>query len=236
MSDKKFDPVAEQRRRQQEFIEFKKQSEGALPPPERAYEVCSPKGFRAKAENIWYHYKYYIIFVPIAIAVFAVLVAQCAATPKYDYTVLLNSTQYVSEDDSEILAEIMAKYGEDLNGDGKVAVDVVNCTRNQSGKDAQTIQAKAQKFLAEVATGKARIIIVNREIFDQFNTEELLMWTDHFTLPEFDGKALDSDNTSLECLSSYKEKYYICYRISDSYDTADARLFEKFIGDIQKSN
>ena len=232
MNDKN-DPIGEQQRRQREFIELKraKSGETAASGPDTVERV--PLTTKEKISNIWFYYKYYIIFVPLIVFTLAVFVVQCRNKPKYDYTVLLNSTQFVSDNDSERFSEYLQSIGEDVNGDGKVTVNVINCSRNQYSGDAQTTNARAQKFLVEIAGGDARIIVVNKEIFDQFNKEDLMLWTDHFSLPDMEGKALDCDNTTLECLSEYKEKYYLCYRLSDSYDTPDARLFETLVSKVR---
>ena len=129
MNDKN-DPIGEQQRRQREFIELKRAKSGETAASGPDTVERAPLTAKEKIGNIWFYYKYYIIFVPLIVFTLAVFVVQCRNKPKYDYTVLLNSTQFVSDEDSERFSEYLQSIGEDVNGDGKVTVNVINCSRN----------------------------------------------------------------------------------------------------------
>lgn len=228
----KSDKMEEERRRQNELIELKKirQAGGSLPNPDKSLVLTTPEQKRA---HFWYYYKWYVIALVLVAVALGIMVKDCCSKIDYDYTLLLNSTEFVSDEISDRVADAVTPLAVDVNGDGEVHLMIDNCSRGTNQYDYNN--AQATRFQSKVFEGKARIFIVNREIFDQFNTAELNLWSDAFRLPDCDGKALNIKNTSLAPLFMIKEdEYYLCYRISDSYDTADALLFKKIVAEITK--
>ena len=83
---------------------------------------------RQRLGNFWYYYKVHTIVAVIVIAILAVLFSQCAAKESYDYAIVLNMATVVEEPTADLLAGELARFGEDLNGDGAVTIEMINCT------------------------------------------------------------------------------------------------------------
>lgn len=226
---KEDDILREQRRRQQELIELKKlrQSGGSIPneaPP------AAPDTPRSRLSHFWFYNKYYVIVGAILTVVVAILVAQCVNKPKYDYTILLNASEMIYDVQDEVIEKTFRELGSDLNGDGEVTVLVVNCSRDESGIDKQYVTAQRTKFETQVYESVARILFISDDLFDIYNTDQVMLWSDHFALPEKEGKALSVNDTTLApVFEGCRRSYYIGYRVSDTFDTPDAALFEQFL-------
>ena len=222
--------LAEQRRKQQELIELKKlqQAGGSIPNEPPKDVLTSPT---SKIKNFWYYYKWYIFAFVVIFAALALLVKQCCDKVVYDYIVVLNSTEYVADLQIDKIEQELKKYAVDTNGDGEVNLMVMNCSRGEgAGADPSFNQVQHDKFQTQLLDGKARIFIMNDKTFQDANKQDYMLWTDHFALPEYDGKGISIDDTPLkDIMKDYKYDYFIGYRKSDSYETPDAQLFEMLI-------
>jgi len=219
------DILKEQQRRNKELLEIKKiEQQGGDLPNNIEHTVLKTK--KEKAAHFWDYYKWYVIVGAILTAAFIFLVAQCVNKVEFDSVILFNSTEFVYEEAANEIEALITPLVTDTNGDGEIHLSVINCTRGDESGDAEYNTAQANTFQAQVFDGTARIFIVNKEIFEQFNEGDMMLWSDYFNLPEFEGKAISIKDTAFaEILAPYKDEYYLCYRISDSYDTADAKLF-----------
>ena len=115
--------------------------------------LVRPKGFKAKAENFWYHYKYHTIALLVVFVTLAVSIAQCATKTDYDYKIVA-ATRSVTLSTGQIQAITaeLNRYGEDLNGDGEVNLLIVDCTLDGNTSDYQALLAKQQKLQALLMT------------------------------------------------------------------------------------
>lgn len=225
--------LAEQRRRQQELIELKRlQQEGGSIQNDTS---APPQTATDRINNFWYYYKWYIIAFVIIITALAFLIKQCSDKVVFDYTVVLYSNEYVSDIQIGQIEEEMKKYALDTNGDGEINLFVMNCSRSDdAGADPSFNTTQYTKFQTQLLDGSARIFIMSEKMFEDCNKEDYMLWTEHFSLPDYDGKGISLDKTQLKnIMKGYKYDYFIGYRISDSYDTADAELFQKVISGSQ---
>lgn len=222
--------LAEQRRRQQELIELKRlqQEGGSIPNDAPAELLTTPT---SKIKNFWFYYKWYVLAFVIIVTAFVFLVKQCTEKVVYDYIVILNSTEYVSDIQIAEIEKEIKKYTVDTNDDGEVNLFVMNCSRSESaGADPSFNNTQATKFQTQLLDGKARIFIMSDKLFEECNKEDYMLWTDNFSLPDYDGKGIHLDKTVLkDIMKDYEYDYVLGYRISDSYDTADAKLFQKLV-------
>lgn len=83
-----------------------------------------PKGFKAKWENFWYHYKWPVIIGALAVIIVVALCVQAMRKEKPDYYLIIASTKNLSVSAGDAFAEELEKYGRDLNEDGQVIVTV----------------------------------------------------------------------------------------------------------------
>jgi hypothetical protein len=226
--------LLEAKKRQQELIEIKKLREqgGSLPNNIEHEVLQTPKD---KLHHFWYYYKYYVISFVIILGVFAALVAQCATRTQYDYTILVNGNKYIVDADLDSIKAEITKLADDRNGDGKVEVLIINCSRPSNYNNPQFNNTQVTKFQTQLIENDAKIFIIDEEVFEQFNTEELKLWTKEFNLPDKNGAAIDLKNTSLsKYFEGYESNIYMAFRISDDYNGKDAELFRKILYILEK--
>lgn len=151
MSENRNDIIEEQRKAREEFIKLKKMQQGEIEPEAKPSEIAiKPKTFREKWHNYWYHYKVQTLIAMALIAVVVIGVTQCAARKKYDYEILYFAYTPALDPQTEAIGKYFEKYGEDVNGDGKVNVKMVNCSVADTSKDAsrEDVLFRVQSILA----------------------------------------------------------------------------------------
>lgn len=106
-----------------------------------------PKGLKAIIENFWYHYRVHTLVALLAFVTLAVSVVQCSTKPDYDYKIVV-ATRSITLSTIQIddIKKELEQYGEDLNGDGKVNLLLVDCTLDSSFSDYQNQLAKQSKL------------------------------------------------------------------------------------------
>ena len=87
-------------------------------------EPRKPMTFREKLDNLWYHYRALICFGLFVVAAAVFVIVQTVTQERPDYRICMAAMTYVPD---EIVASMeieLEKYGKDLNGDGKVSVEI----------------------------------------------------------------------------------------------------------------
>ncbi len=171
---KKINPIiAEQRRARQEFLELKKMQSGEMPPPPKPSEIAvKPKTLGEKLKNIWYHDKYFIVGGIIGCILIVFMVAQCAKKVEPDLQIVVYTYTAVSDASCDSIADYAEKHCKDLNQDGKVKVQVINCSFSQNSSDTQyryTVTQKMQGII--VADKNALLFITDENSISYFNGE-----------------------------------------------------------------
>ena len=144
--------LEQQRKARQEFLELKKMQHGeagAVHNPDE--DAVIPKTLREKAANFWYHYKWYAVSIILAAVIIAVSAAQCANTVKSDFKVVVFSYSPISDTQLTPLKAYMEDMCDDVNGDGAVSIQFINCSYDRSENNAQyeyTVLTKIQAVLA----------------------------------------------------------------------------------------
>lgn len=169
MSQKKeSDTLRQQRFAREEFLKLKKMQQGELkaePKPSEIYNT--PLTFSEKVKNIWYHDKFIIIILALLTIAIALLVAQCATKTKYDATVVVFTYSITGDKNCQKMGEYLKPYGKDINGDGEVNINVVNCSLNGGDTNSDynyTARSKAQSLLATDAS--ALLFITDDESYE----------------------------------------------------------------------
>ena len=161
---KKNEILEEQRRARQEFLELKKMQHGEMEAPPKPSEVAVvPKTRKEKWENFLFHYKWHLIVTAVLIAILAVTVTQCATKKKYDLEVVLFSRHLIMDEQSEKIAEYLSKYAEDINGDGEINVNVINCSFEQNGGSVQHRNTMMTKLQALITGDESAILFITDE-------------------------------------------------------------------------
>lgn len=119
-----------------------------------------------KLKNIWYHFKWLIIFIVFIIVACAYIMYNTLSRTNPDLTVLMlanNGLQYRQEE----LEQFFEQYTEDINGDGEVSVSVVIAPLDNESKD-QVYIANQSKVSGMIQAGDAMIMITDS------NTDEAI--------------------------------------------------------------
>lgn len=170
MSDKRNEIMEEQRKAREEYIKLKKMQQGELQPQAKPSELAvTPKTFKEKLNNFWYHYKIHTILASFLIVVLAVSVTQCARRPKYDLEILYFAYKPAIDAQTLSMGDYFQKFAEDVNGDGEVNINVINCSVNDSNKDPSrfTMFSKVQAILASEET--VSVYVVDQKAMEYFD-------------------------------------------------------------------
>lgn len=84
----------------------------------------APQTPRGRWDNFWYHHKWKVILGGVFLVIGAWLVTQSVTRTKPDYMICMVSMHSISPYADAHLEELLVPYGEDLNGDGKVVVEI----------------------------------------------------------------------------------------------------------------
>ena len=196
-SKKTNDILAEQRRAREEFLRLKKMQSGEIPTdPKPSEEAILPKTPEEKIKNFWFHYKWHTIGIIATLVILTVLVAQCVNKPKYDYEIVYFSYTQVLDEQLDSMEEYFETLGSDLDGDGEVNVQIVNCSVSNDKSNynyRNTILTKLQAMIA--ADEKAMLFITDKDSYKYFEEGNIDIF-DGEPLPlgdEFYEKAAKSD-------------------------------------------
>lgn len=177
-------------------------------------EALKPRTFREKWDNYWYHYKGRTFLIAFLVVVFGVTGWQFVTKERPDYVVMMAFDKTISADIVYCVEDFLAPYGEDLNGDGKVIVDVYDVSAS-SNPDAQ--KANATKIIAELQNGEIMLFIVDDVYFDKLHDLEVFEQNEKFT--DLDSYAYCLRGTPLEdALNGVQDKFinhdfYIAKRV-----------------------
>ncbi len=190
MSEKKYSETLEQRKKaQQAFLELKKMQQGEIAPEETQSQVdTAPQTFSDKVKNYWYHYKVHTLLTLFVAAVLAIGVVQCATAPQYDAKIALYTNDYYLSDQTEFLADYFAQYYTDINGDGEVTVQMLDCSYTTEGNfDSDLARSQATKLNSLLASDENVLLFIvdekNFEHLDGVFTSVDNFFTDSAALP-----------------------------------------------------
>ena len=202
---------------------------------------------RGKWENFWYYHKWHVLIAVIAVIVVAASVYSSLQTVKPDYTVgLISATAYPSDMTDELGKE-MAKYGADLNHDGKVVVQVnmyqianqaAASAADSSGLsegtaaqqvDPQIAAAYQVKLAGDISAGNSMIFLTDEESFlhQEKTGDHLFAYTDGSTPKE---SAADYDKMRVAIAKCPK-----LANLNISYKTANGSVNAKLADLFPKS-
>lgn len=126
---------------------------------------------KQKLENFWFYHKWHVLAAVFVIFAVTVCVTQCAAEESADYIVGLTLNRIMSQKETDILAEALEVYGEDINGDGKVTVKIYDYSYKESQND-QIKQTNREKFRSELTSGNCMLFITDeyrKSYFDEYD-------------------------------------------------------------------
>lgn len=128
------------------------------PPP------LEPKTPRKKAENFWYYHKWHILAAVVAIIILFFVIRDMSS-PKADYQIGMITSQYYPQQVVELLEKSIEPYAEDLNGDGRVIVQINPYSIISEDNGPQLRLANQVKLDADLSSGISMLFITDEESF-----------------------------------------------------------------------
>ena len=170
MDNKKNDIIEEQRRAREEFLRLKKMQKGELDAGPKPSEIAIvPKTQKEKWDNFWFQYKWVVIALVSLFTVLTVLIAQCASRKNPDLEIVYFSYTPILDQQTTLIGEYFEDIAKDVNGDGEVIVQVINCSfsNNNNIQYRNSILSKLQAIIA--ADEKALLFITDNKSIEYFN-------------------------------------------------------------------
>ena len=158
----------------------------------------SGKTPRGKWQNFWYYHKWHVIIGVVAFVVVAWSVISSVTTVKPDFTIGLLTQKTYPDSVLNALTGEMEKYGKDLNGDGKVVVQVAqfvlpgeassaafpsaSSDMAQQQQNLEALQAYQAKWITDMSVGTSMIMISdNANFIQQEKTNRIFSYLDGTT-------------------------------------------------------
>lgn len=189
--------------------------------------------FREWLENMWYHYKWLIIFGGLLIMFVVISLFQYFSTNDPDVNILHVGPMYISPTNAEKMEETVGGLSKDYNDDGEMTVNLLDITINKFGTTEENAinydqnNSGLQRFQTEVRAGDAVIYLLDKEFFDICVEEKLLTPLDEVIddayMPEnvIDGYGVylsELDAYELPGLSSVPDTAILCLRRNPEKD------------------
>lgn len=142
----------------------------------KADSIITANTPKAKWDNFWYYHKWHILIAVLAALVAAYFVYDVVSRVKPDYQVMLITENGYYTDATDALAKEMEKYGEDLNSDGKVVVQIVAAqvgSASATGAADPNVQAAGVvRLQADLSDGTSMLFLTDQASFQ--DTQEKL--------------------------------------------------------------
>lgn len=167
------DTLSQQRKAREDFLALKKMQSGEITPEPKPSEVAVlPKTFEDKLKNYWFHYKWHTIAAIFITIFLAITVTQCAKRTDYDMKVVYFTYNPVTDDMLTPVGDYLESFCSDLNGNGKVEIQVINCSiskENLKNQYGMTTLQKVQSLI--VGESEALLYITDSESAEYFNND-----------------------------------------------------------------
>lgn len=131
--------------------------------------------FKKKLSNYWYYYKIHTIVAVIVVICVAFMIKQCSDRVRPDMEVIIISSNVTLSDDKVAdIENVLSKYTDDLNKDGRkvVSCNYMNMNQNQ---DAQVLYAMQTKLIAEIAGSDTALFITDDTYLDSLKEQQLFL-------------------------------------------------------------
>lgn len=156
------------------------------PPP----QPQTPKG---KWQNFWFYHKWHVLAGAAITLVAAILIVQAATRPREDYHLTIVTSSYIPESAVELLEQDLARVGKDLNGDGKVLVQVESLFLGNGQNKGQMEMASQTKFAAVLASGEDLFFAMTPDIYEEMQIS--MEGGSFFTNLEVQGEGVGQDGS-----------------------------------------
>lgn len=188
-----------------------------------------PQTPRSKWENFWYHHKLKFWLILFAVVVVTIMVVQGINKDDPDYRVLLLTKELYSAQDLAALEALLEQYGEDLDGDGKVEIQVENC---QYGPHVeQSRNSGIQQVQAHLVAADRMFFMMEPDAYKYFTRtlESSISEKDFFAPLEGDATVWDwkGDSRPIAELKEQAPSLYFGVRATKGTAGKAAELYEQ---------
>ena len=196
---------------------------------------------KKKVENFFYYYKFHVLLGAFVLFFLIIFIRDMVTKIEYDYSIAFLGDYSLTEKDSQAFQTSCQKHADDLNGDGKIHVQLSDYScpdEEDDGFDPQVFAAMQTRFIVDVQEGTSMIFFLNQEKYEDYKDEGVF-------------PANAEDYTSIQDCQGYKEagspqsagEYMVALRIIDEssglsedeeiqdYYTANEKLLREFIGE-----
>ena len=162
--------LREQRKSREEYLKLKKMQRGEMDAGPKPSEVAIvPKTPLEKLKNFWFHHSKVVLISLFFVICFVIFVVECANKPRYDIQVVYYTYTYALDENIEGMEEYFEKYAKDLNGDGEVHVNVINCSYEKKESFLNIKNANENRLQATiVAEANAPLFITDEDSYKHF--------------------------------------------------------------------
>ncbi len=192
------DTITQQRKARKDFLELKKMQKGEMETGPKPSEIAiKPETFMEKLKNYWFHYKWHTLGSIFAIISLTILISQCASRPNWDMKVVYFTYTPVIDQQLEPVSDYLESISKDVNGDGEINIQVINCSTPSAEKNYQqhlSVVKRLQNIMAVDA--ETLLFITDNESAEYFDKESIdnFFGTDHLKLKdEFYKKTVSED-------------------------------------------
>jgi hypothetical protein len=154
------DFLEEQRRRQRELVAARtaRQNPDAAPAPVKVEEA--PKTFGERMQNFWFYNKYFVLAAVFLAVLLVIAVRQCADRESFDTEIVLFTYHSYAPDQITAIEEELEKYGVDINGDGKVNIQILDCAYDKKTTVFDQKNAKGSKLVANITSNEKAVLFI----------------------------------------------------------------------------
>ncbi len=158
-----------------------------------------PLTFREKLGKFWYNYHWAVIFGGVLLVLIILAASLIGSKEKVDYTLVLVTKSKLAQTAMDELADELERVGDDLDGDGKVAVRVIPLGMTDEGDYVE---------LATIFSAGTNVMFAMEPTYYQEQIEAYEKGDDYYFAPlnaEHDGLA------EHKRYWNWKDSYFLTY-------------------------
>lgn len=202
-------------------------------------QEVKPLTEKEKRKNWWYYNKVKVIVGVVAVLLVGSMIYSVVTKVTPDYSIALMTSYDMPDEVITQLERHLEEYGEDLNQDGKVIVQVNNyvfTTEENSGEsfDPNVLQATVTRFAADCSSNESILFLHDEYSFSYLENmyqgmfsyndgtpmpedatdfeNAMLAWDDVKGLADFEGKPIQDNAVSAEDVENAVRKLRISIR------------------------
>ena len=183
-----------------------------------------PQTPQEKRKNWWYYHWVQLVIALVVVGIGVSIVWSVVSQQKPDYQVAVLTSYTFPEDGRRQMAKVLQEYGEDLNGDGKVLVEVnaysFATTEVSTPEQLQQQQSEMARFTVDTGENESMIFFFDRAEFAlmEDNFEGFFQYNDGTPMP---AGADDYDNAQRQWGEFAALDAFVPQTDVDAYFTGD---------------